>query len=345
MFRPRAPRPLAAASISIALLLGVLGAGVASAADNRVVYFGDPATATEDPSGNRVINVSPFTANGVFTFDVLARNDGNQNLTHVIIGVGSGAAARAGWDTASKPSLPPGATVIGATLDGAACTIAADRSGATCQTGSLGRNDEITATFVVQAGSYTGPSWAYATLRVAENVNDVGANTNSFFADDSDLLILPTNSNGYGTYQQAGEALTATTKGLAPVANDKQTTKVEVPGATGGVVSLIETEVDQTGCSPACIGQTVSANVRNGDEVAPYLQWTLEILSTSQTASKGGIYHTLDTGEVVRIANTEANACTAKKTVDCIVSYAINKKTGLTTIVFRTETNGAVRAN
>jgi hypothetical protein len=198
-------------AISVVTLAGLLVGltGTALAADNRVAYFGDPAT---DPDGHGVLAVSPVTAGGVFTFDVLARNTDNQSLTHAFIGLGSGVTARDGWDNQAKPSLPPGSQILSATADGVACPITANRDGATCDIGKLASGDESFASFIVQAPAHPTSSWVYASLRVAENNPNRGSNNNSFFADSA-LNIGPTNSDNNSTFRLANQALTLGTAG------------------------------------------------------------------------------------------------------------------------------------
>lgn len=346
MNRPSVRRSLVAAATSAALVIGLLAATTTAAlgADTRSVYFGDPA----DPDGAGRIAPSPVTAGGVFVFDVTARNLGNQTLTHATLGLGTGAASRTSADYADgaagpipdgTPSLPAGAEILAASLDGSACDF--DGAGASCAVGNFGKGAVVTATFVVRAPASAVESWIWTTFKVAENVNDQGSNRNTFFADAA-LSIGPTNSNAVSTYLLGNQPLKAGTDGQEPVPGDPQRTTVEVPGGFGGLVSLVERD-NPTGCSPKCIGQEVRANVRNGAVLTPYLLWTLVINRTDVNASKGGVIHTLDNGADVTIANTKANACSTKLPVNCIESFVVNKKAGTTTIVFRTPTNGAVR--
>ena len=337
MNRSRVPRDLAAATTSIVLIVGLLAsmAGTTLGADTRDVYFGDPADTT---TGNGALVVTPVTAGGVFTFDVLALNRGSQTLTHGELALGSVVAARPGWDVVATPSLPAGAEILDATLDGAACSFDAD--GARCDVGSLAGGAEVTASFVVRAPATAGASWVWTTFKVAETPNDQGSNTNTFYADSA-LDIGPTNSNSLSTYLLEDEQLRLSTADVTSVPGDTQRTTVEVPNAFGGLVSIVETD-GPTGCSPKCIGQTVQANVREGAVLTPYLLWTLVINRTDVNANKGGVIHTLDNGTVVTITNTKANAC-SKKPTNCIESFVVNKKQGTTTIIFRTPTNGAVR--
>jgi hypothetical protein len=336
--RPGVPRALLVSGSSAALIIGLLVGmtGTTLGADTRDVYFGDPADLV---NGEGRIVTTPVTAGGVFVFDVTARNRGNQTLAHAVLAFGSDVAARPGWDVTAQPSLPAGAAILDASLDGTPCSFDAD--GAACDVGSLGGGGAVTATFIVQAPTSPVATSLWATFKVAESPNDQGDNVNTFYAD-GDVTVGPTNSNGRSTFLLGNETLKLSTAGLTFVPGDPQQTTVEVPGAFGGLVSI--TELDgPTGCSPKCIGQTVQANVRAGALLTPYLRWTLVINRSDVTPNKGGVIHTLDNGTVVTIANTKANACGTKKPTNCIESFVVSKKTNTTTIVFRTPTNGAVR--
>jgi hypothetical protein len=301
--------------------------------DNRTVYFGDPDTAA-----NGTLAVTPVSAGGVFTFDVLARNDGSQNLTHAVLAFGDVAAP---WpDGPSANGLPSGATILSATVENATCG-APSATGFSCEVGSLGAGAWVKATFVVQTpATPLGATDVWASFKVAENVNDQGANRNTFFAHDA-IVVAAANSNAHSNFILGGP-LTIATAGQPLVTGDKQVTTLEVPGAIGGLASVVETD-GPTGCNPKCIGQTVSANVRDGAPLSPYLKWTLVIAQTDVNASKGGVIHTLDDGTQVVIANTKANACSASKPTDCIETFVVDKQAGTTTIVVRTPTNGAIR--
>lgn len=362
MFRPRVSRSLAAATISAALVIGVM-AGTTSAkpkptptptptptvtptptpvptpSGSRKVYFGDPAS---EPDGYGRLDLTPFTAGGTFSFDVIARNVGSQNLTHAMLGLGTAAEA---WADApgGEPSLPEGSQIVAATVVGASCPFTAPATGFSCDIGNFPAGASVTATFVVETtAAAEGAQAVWASFKVAENVSDQGANANSFFASQA-LNVTATSSDAIGTYLRGGNPFKLSTSGLPGAGNDVQTTTVEVPGDNGaGHISIFESD-DPTGCTPVCIGQLVSLNVRDGAPVTPYLVWTLVINEVAAVPSQGGVLHTEDDGTVVNIPNTKASACTASKTLDCLVEYTVDKKAGTTTIVFQTGANGAAR--
>ena len=183
MFRSRAPRSAAAAALSIALIAGFMVGGTSAAtsqqgseraapaapkpkpsptptptpvptptptptSDNRTVYFGDDP---KSDNGDGVIVPTTVTAGNTFRFDLFIDNEGNQRLTHSEVGYGSLAVARQG----SNPSLPAGASIVSATLNGDNCTITGDLLGALCDLGQFDSGETATAEFIVKIGTKT----------------------------------------------------------------------------------------------------------------------------------------------------------------------------------------------
>jgi hypothetical protein len=108
------------------------------------VYFGDDP---KSDSGDGVIVPTTVTAGNTFRFDLFIENEGNQRLTHAEIGYGSLAVARQG----SNPSLPSGASIVSATLNGLDCMITPDDLGALCDLGQFDAGETATAEFIVNA--------------------------------------------------------------------------------------------------------------------------------------------------------------------------------------------------
>jgi hypothetical protein len=190
-----------------------------------------------------------------------------------------------------------------------------------------------------------------AAFKVAENIGgDPGANKNTFTAE-SPITIVNTDTDHNADFIESG-AFGLTTKVPNVVDELLQTTTISVgnpaPGqvpTSTGFINIEETN-GPTGCpNTACIGQTVTLDVNDGAAVLPYLVWTLEIKGVGAGINKGGILHELDGGDVDDIRYTNANTCSSATDVDCFESYVVNKKSNLTVIVFRTATNGKVRAN
>jgi hypothetical protein len=313
--------------------------------DNRVVYFGDAAT---EPDGDGQLVVTPVTTGGAYQFAVTATNNGNQNLTHAQLGFGDAATA---WADApgGAPSLPGignGAEILFVEVAGATCpAVSPGATGYLCDVGSLASGASVTATFTVQAPSVAMDTAVWASFKVAENVPDQGANRNTFFAASA-LNIDPTSSNASSTYVTAGNPLHGSTNQPLIVPGDIQSTTVRLveDDGQGGVVSLVEKNIPPTACVPLCIGQEVSTNVRGGQqfELPQYLEWTVVIARSDVPASKIVVHHVLDGGEEVLIPNTKAFSCDSLGT-DCMESVVVNKGAGVTTVIFRTSSNGVIR--
>ena len=337
MFRSHAPKGFMTA-ISVITLAGLLIGltGTAFAADNRDAYFGHPNGLNDNS-----LDVSTVTAGNVFTVDVRAMSRVNQSLTHSVAAIGDQATARPADET-TDPSLPDDYTVIGASATAGTCSFTA--SGASCDLGTLIKNVPVDVRFIVRAGAAGSPH-IWASLRVAENNPDRGDNNNSFFAD-ANLVVGATTGDANSTFKLSNEPAKLSTKGIGGVNNDKMVTTIEVKDGFGGEMSIVEFN-NPTGCpNTACIGQELNVTVRDGAFLDPYMTWTLEIQGLGAGSNKGGVLHTDAAGNLLEdLRFTKANMCTDKKLFDCLVSYEVNRKTGITTIVFRTDTNGKVRAN
>ena len=342
MFRSRTPRAVVAALTAVVLIVGLMASTTSAApppgkgkptptptgtptptptptSANRIVYFGDD-------TGDGVFVPSIVTAGNVFEFTLIARNDGNANLTHASIGYGSLAVAREG-----SPSLPAGMSIASATLDGVNCTLADGGAGALCDVDVLTSGETVTAQFIVNAPSVAPLRATYASFKVAEAVPDQGANRNTFYADGT-VEVGVTNSNGVGTFKRADEALSLSTGDQALVKKDSMTTTVSAPGVNGGAISI--SEVDCTTDDPCKAGQIATVHVRDGDAVD--LVWTLVIVG--KLPSPLVITHELDGGgEPVLIQDS----CSVVLTTNCIDD--VTKNGNVSTIIFKTPTNGRIR--
>jgi hypothetical protein len=280
----------------------------------------------------------------VFIFDVIARNDDNQALTHPRLAFGGEGAAEPGGPDAA--GLPSGATILGVETSGIACLAGTGVPTLTtysCDLPNFKPGDFIQARFTIQTGSNAVTNdILWASFKVAEKVSDQGANQNTAFASAA-ITILPTGSNANGTFKFANQDLTLKT-GDAPAGSDKQVTILSVPGGQGGVISIFETD-NPTGCSPACIGQEVLANVRDGAALDPNLVWEFRIAGLGAGNNKGGVYHELDSGLVEHVVFSNSTMCSGPEDTNCFELYQVNKQANSTKIIFRSETNGKVRAN
>jgi hypothetical protein len=324
VFRSHAPRAVVAALTAVVLIVGLMASTTSAApkpSANRIIYFGD---APRSAQGNGVLVPSPVSAGNVFEFTLWIENDGSNRLTHAEVGYGSLAVAQSGVGA----SLPAGATIVSATLNGANCFVTDDDLGARCDLGDFDSGETATVQIIVNAPASPGNAFTYASFKVAENVADQGANRNTVYANSS-FVILPTNSNSNATYKTSGN-FELSTSGQTLVRKDSMTTTVSGPAGVGAI-SIAEED-----CTKSCVGQIATVHVRDGSTQTPYLEWTLKIIG-----SIGGVItHTLDDGSEVSFSGS---CSTDADGLDCIVS---NTKNGNeTTIVFRTATNGKVRAN
>ena len=373
MFRSRAPRAVIAALTAVVLIVGLMASTTSAAPKpkptptptpspsptpipsptptpiptpeegNRIVYFGDPAS---DPNGDGVLDPTTVTAGGVFRVDVIARNDGGQNLSHAMLAIGDLAAAWAG----APASLPDGAQLVDVEVmhNGLAqdCDFVAPADGFSCEFGNFRSGDEIEASFWIETASDPDADTAvWASFKVAENVPDQGANSNTFFAF-APLAIAQTTSDANSTYKLDDEFLTLSTDVTGAPASDKQKTILNVPNGVGGIISIFEAD-NPTGCTPACIGQEVLANVRDGAELDPYLVWELRIVGIGAGKNQGGIYHEsiAAPGTFDQFVYSNATVCDGPTDVNCFETYEVSRNANSTKIIFRTETNGKVRAN
>jgi hypothetical protein len=309
-------------------------AGSASAGDTRVIYIGDP-----DGSGG--LEASIASAGNQTGFEVQVRNTGKQNVTHVVIGIGSDAATSAMQP--SGPSLPAGSTVVAIYGDGA-CSIEADLSGAMCAFDSLAARSSVKDTIVLTT-SAAGSFDFWASVKLDENTSDAGANTDSFFSSGH-LDVDADDGDHFGTFLLPDVGGTVGT-GFDTIGATNQGTLVTVPGrAAGTPVSTIETP-DTTSCAGgvSCFGALVSANVADGATITPYLSWTFRwntaALPKGFSASQAGVVHFLDGGKAVLIPNTKKNLCSATRTLDCVVSSTLTKD--YFELVIQTASNGGVK--
>lgn len=347
MFRSHAPRAVVAALTAVVLIAGLMASTTSAApkpkptptptptpsptptptptpnSDNRTVYFGD---APKSEAGEGKLIPSTVTAGNIYEFTLFMENEGAQRLTHAAVGYGSQAVARTGSD----PSLPAGASIISATvINGVgSCSVADLGLGALCDLGQFDSGETATIQMIVNAPSVAVVATTYASFKVAENVPDQGANRNTFFADGT-LNVGPTNSNSNATYKLGG-TFSLSTDGNTLVKKDSMTTTVSGPDGAGAI------SISEEDCDKSCVGQIATVHVRDGALQTPYLEWTLIIIGSID----GVITHTLDDNSEVQFSGLCA---TDPDGVDCILS---NTKVGnVTTIIFRTATNGKVRAN
>lgn len=320
---------LAAGLLSVGSL-----AGSAAGGNTRVIYIGDP-------DGSGVLEASIASAGNQTGFEVQVRNNGKQNVTHVVVGIGSDAATSTMQPTG--PSLPAGSTVVAIYGDGT-CTIEADLSGAMCTFDSLPARSSIKDTIVVTTPA-SGPFDFWASVKLDENTSDSGSNTDSFFSQGH-VVVDANDGDHFGTFllPNIGGTVGTGFDNLGPTA---QGTLVTLPGAAAGTpVSTVETP-DTTSCAggESCFGGLATAHVAEGATITPYLTWTLRwdvsVLPKGFSESQAGVVHFPDAGKGVLIPNTKKNLCSATRTLDCVVSSNLTKD--YFELVIQTAANGGVK--
>ena len=327
MFRSHAPRAVVAALTAVVLIVGLMASTTSAApkpSANRIIYFGD---APRSAQGNGVLVPSPVSAGNVYEFTLWIANDGSNRLTHSEVGYGS----RAISQTGAGASLPTGASIVSATLISGvgSCAVVDLGLGALCDLGQFDAGETASVQIIVNAPDDPGAAFTYASFKVAENVADQGANRNTVYANSSNFVIAPTNSNSNATYKTSGD-FTLSTEGQTLVKKDSMTTTVTGPAGVGAI------SISETNCDNSCVGQIATVHVREGVDQTPYLEWKLVIVGSIS----GVITHTLDNGQDFSFSGSCDGDVDG---VDCIVSNVKNGNS--TTIIFRTETNGKVRAN
>jgi hypothetical protein len=355
VFRSHAPRAVVAALTAVVLIVGLMASATSAApkpkptptpvptpsptptptpipnSDNRVVYFGWPAT-----DGDRHLGVSEVTTGNIFVIDVIARSDDNQVLTHPVLALGT--AVQPGGPDAN--SLPANASILSVERSGVGCLPGKEVQTTTsykCELPNFALGDSTTLHVTLRAGDTpVNNDIIWATFKVAEKVSDVGANQNTAFAS-SQINIQQTNSNANASFKTGDSAFALSTGDQTLVKKDTMNTTVTVPGDTGvGAISIAEIDCSTEPTLSPCTGQIATVHVRNGAPQSPYLEWTLRI--TGNLPSPTTIYHQLD-GATDWVAITES--CDADTTTDCIFSVVKNGNT--TEVVFRTIGNGRVR--
>ena len=165
---------------------------------------------------------------------------------------------------------------------------------------------------------------------------DQGANRNTFFAD-ANLDVGPTNSNSNATFKTRRATFSLSTGGQTLVKKDSMTTTVTVPGGGVGAISISEEDCDPD----ACIGQIATVHVRDGAPQTPYLEWTLVVVGSID----GIITHVLDTDADGTIESRSRRRARDNASRRRLHRRRMIKNGNVSTIVFRTATNGRVQRN
>ncbi len=324
----------------VALSLALVAALPVSAApkdSSRSIFFGTTVDRTLDVSPNLVY------PGGYVAFTATVKNLGNQTLTHATFGLGDLAAARPG---VAKTSLPEAWRILSVTPSVGTCTLSGTANASTgvmCDLGSLaGKRGQASVDVVLHAAA-ASTNGVWASLKVAEQVNDNGANGDTFFSDSDDTTAESFDTPSVSTltcnhsplHEFFNRACTATQSSKA---------NMRAAGFTSG--ELTQT-ADGPNCRPGggaeCFGvfTTVDIPEVQGAAVVEWtVTWNAATLSKNFKLDRLGVIHFPDSGPAVKIL--ASNACDEGE-VNCTLSFGFINGGAQVEMVFRTPENGAAK--
>jgi hypothetical protein len=319
---------------SALMLVGtlLLTAGAVTAGQTRILDIRSPGEANAG-----VLSFTSVTGGGVTKTDVVVTNNGKQNLTkaHLLIG---------GTDGVALPDTITIADVFGESGAGT-CTFTTTTLD--CDYGSLtakgaGKSRQVSIAFAVGATAPATP--IIITIKVAENVQDVGSNQNFQQASGTPTVDGPS-CHEYATYVLQTHDALALTPTSTNCSNENQRSHLELAEDSGNGFASVN-DLTPAVCTIngglTCFGNEVSATVHNGDVILPYLTWKITYSASllgSINASKVAFQH----GTASPITQKK-NTCGAPAdfTSDCIVGFTPNDD-GSITFEIRTKTNSTIR--
>lgn len=351
--RSRAAR-LAVATLGLSIVTSMLAVIPALAADTRNIHIGSPNSAGVIPvDGDGILTTTPVSAGEAFVVSVRVHNDGPQNINNVLLHIGSDGepAVEAQGSATITPVTPTnltgGATVASILAGGDKCKAdeAPDDGRIVCDVGTLGKRKGFIATLLINAPN-TGDLHLKATVKVSENANDNGANTDTFAAEGSVAVAARTCEGLFG-YLPAGQAKNLTTVGLTGDCDERIT--IDLKGETTNQNAVIFAEYepaddgsDFCGTGTTCFGNAFEIGVNDGEKVDGYIEVTLfwADLPDGFNINKAGVFHDGETKDVL-IEATKKFECSAKKLTDCWTESVVSGDTWRFT--FRIPENGFIR--
>jgi len=306
------------AALAAAALVAQLFSGTAGAADTRLLSVTWGANTQVTPGGQTFATVT-------------VTNNDNQNLSHVILGIGVA--------PASGP-LPTGVTIVA--TGGADSSFCPDRSSSSvkCDFASIkaGKSRTIDVIFAVAtgAGTQTIPTGA----SVNESGNPKGTN-NQIFAGNLGLLVDEAGCDLAATYFAPGQSGKNLATSCALGTGNPQSTKVSVPD---GIVSAVVVREDNSAFCQAgltCFGQLSTGDLANdGNYLVTWeISWTV---ASNFNVNKFGIIHFNDNGSFdFALTNKNASYCKNASQGDCLVSVTLVGTT--LTAILRSVGNGGMR--
>jgi len=310
----------------------LLTAGGVTAGETRILDIRSPGV--DSTAG--VLTFTKVTAGGVTKTDVLVTNNGKQNLTkaHLLIGGTDGVA------------LPGTLSIVDVFGQVGAGTCTSTLSTLDCDFGSLtakgaGKTRQVSIAFSVGATAPT--SDIIITIKVAENVQDVGSNQNFQQAKGMPTVDGPS-CHEYATYVLRTHDALALTPTSTECSGEPQLSHLELAADSGdgfATVNDLTPAVCTISGGLTCFGNVVNATVHNGDTILPFLTWKITYSATllgNINASKVAFQHGTTT------ITQKKNTCgaVADFTNDCIVGFTPHDD-GSVTFEIRTKTNSTIR--
>jgi hypothetical protein len=309
----------------------IASTGGVVAGDTRILDIHSPGEAFG------VLSFTQVGPGGVTKTDVVVTNKGKQNLTkaHLLIGAPDGVDLPAGISVADVFGLQGAGT----------CTKTA--STVDCDFGSLtskGAGATRTVSIAFNVGAASPASAITVTIKVAENVQDVGSNVN--FRQASGIPTVDGAScHGYATYILSVHDALDLAGTSTDCAGQDQVSSLGLQENSGNGFAKFD-DLTPAVCTISggltCFGNEVNATVHNGDTILPYLTWKITYSATllgNINASKVAFQH----GTATPIT-FKKNTCGAPEdfTSDCIVKFTPNSD-GSVTFEIRTKTNSTIR--
>jgi len=306
------------------LLITGLFAGTAQAGETR--------TLTLNWSGNPQV-----TTGGQTVATLTITNSGGQNLSHVLVGIGTSPA------TAALPSTVTIVDAIGADFTNfcskTSSTISCDFASMAAKGSSNSRSFQVIFS-VSASGTLTVPTGA----SVNESGNPNGSN-NQVFQQNLGLTVDAASCDLAATYFAPGQAnkIIGDDTGCAVSSTNPQSTKIQVPDSVVSAVVVNEITNDaicQAGYS--CFGQLSTGDVAVDGTYR--VVWTIRWnVPSNFNVNKFGIIHFTDSGAFdFALPWKNSNLCKTDTATKCFVSTPTVVGTTLTA-VFATAGNGGIK--
>jgi hypothetical protein len=274
------------------------------------------------------------TAGGQTADTITIKNADNQNLSHVILGIGVAPASGA---------LPAGVAIVAVIgTDNSFCTWSA--ASVSCDFASIAAKKQRTLQVIFSA-STAGLQTIPAAVSVNESGNPNGSNTQVFPANLG-LTVGAATCDLLATYFSPGQLQKVLNTGGATDCSlstgNPQSTKVSVPASVVSAIVVQENDsaVCQTGYT--CFGQ-LSVGDLAVDGTYP-VTWTIQWQVPSNfNLNQFGVIHFKDSGAFdFAIQNKTKNYCKSDTATGCFVGAPTKDGTTLTAVI-RTAGNGGIK--